>query len=152
MTDIHGLFCFDKIHCHIHIPHHYMGYIRLRHACASRNRQGWHISVLGLLEKFMPMMQDTQWMSVPFGTLDLHWTEEPAPSGHSGQGQHLSHLPVLGSMILINPSSLQSGHWPFIPLPALNVESVRNTWGIKKKHWEGVWRTNKQRKTSMFSL
>ena len=51
---------------------------------------------------------------------------------------HLSHLPVLGSMILINPSSLQSGHWPFIPLPALNVESVRNTWGIIKKNIEKV--------------
>ena len=113
--------------------------------------QGLHFSILRLLEKFMPMVQETQWMSVPFDTVDPHWTEEPAPSWHSGQGQHPSHLPVIGSMILIYPSSMQSGHWPLIPLPALNVESARNTWGIKD-NIKKVWRTNKQRKTSLFSF
>ena len=99
--------------------------------------------------KFLPFPQDTQQMSVPSDTFDLHLTKKHAYSWHLGQG-FLWHVQFLGSMVSLNPSSSQSGCWPFIP--ALNGESVRNTWGIKRTLGRCLKNKQAEKNLSVFPL
>ena len=113
-----------------------------------REPRGWHSLFFSVI-KFLPFPQDTQRMSVPSDTFDLHLTKKHAYSWHLGQGR-LWHVQFLGSMVSLNPSSSQSGCWPFIP--ALNGESVRNTWGIKRTLGRCLKNKQAEKNLSVFPL